>query len=89
MNFGSLDELDASNELLLALPEPVVNRPGSAMIPFIGGQGGASAPDIYHSDYGGYGSFNCKLTRSGNTFTVRSGDEFKLNVLGIGTLSNY
>ena len=25
----------------------------------------------------------------GNTFTVRSGDEFKLNVLGIGTLSNY
>ena len=25
----------------------------------------------------------------GNSFTVRSGDEFKLNVLGIGTLSNY
>ena len=40
------------------------------MIPFVGGQGGASSPDIYHSDYGGYGSFNCKLTRSGNTFTV-------------------
>tara|TARA_A100001388_G_scaffold116267_2_gene85783 strand:- start:413 stop:1444 length:1032 start_codon:yes stop_codon:yes gene_type:complete len=43
---------------------------GSAMIPFIGGQGGASAPDIYHSDYGGYGNFNCKLTRSGNQFIV-------------------
>ena len=28
---------------------------------FIGGQGGASGPDIYHSDYGGYGNFNCKL----------------------------
>ena len=43
---------------------------GSAMIPFIGGQGGASGPDIYHSDYGGYGNFNCKLTRSGNQFIV-------------------
>ena len=37
---------------------------------FIGGQGGASCPDIYHSVYGCYGNFNCKLTRSGNTFTA-------------------
>ena len=29
-----------------------------------------------------------KIT-DGNTLTVRSGDELKLNVLGIGTLSNY
>tara|TARA_B100000242_G_scaffold248923_1_gene190095 strand:+ start:5119 stop:6153 length:1035 start_codon:yes stop_codon:yes gene_type:complete len=43
---------------------------GSAKMDFIGGQGGASCPDIYHSDYGGYGNFNCKLTRSGNTFTA-------------------
>jgi len=43
---------------------------GSAKIDFVGGQGGASGPDIYHSDYGGYGNFNCKLTRSGNTFTA-------------------
>ena len=41
---------------------------GSAQINFVGGQGGASGPDIYHSDYGG--GFNCKLTRSGNTFTA-------------------
>lgn len=43
---------------------------GSAKIDLIGGQGGASGPDLYHSDYGGYGNFNVKLTRSGNTFTV-------------------
>jgi len=41
---------------------------GSAKMDFIGGQGGASGPDIYHSDYGG--GFNCKLTRSSNTFTA-------------------
>lgn len=41
---------------------------GSAQINFIGGFGGASGPDIYHSDYGG--GFHCKLTRSGNTFTA-------------------
>ena len=29
-----------------------------------------------------------KIT-DGNTLTISSGDEFKLNVLGIGTLSNY
>lgn len=43
---------------------------GSAKIDLVGGQGGASGPDLYHSDYGGYGNFNVKLTRSGNTFTV-------------------
>lgn len=42
---------------------------GSAKMDFVGGQGGASGPDIRHSDYGGSG-FNCKLTRSGNTFTA-------------------
>lgn len=41
---------------------------GSAQMNFVGGFGGASGPDIYHSDYGG--GFNCKLTRSGNTFTA-------------------
>lgn len=41
---------------------------GSAKMSFVGGFGGASGPDIYHSDYGA--SFNCKLTRSGNTFTA-------------------
>ena len=41
---------------------------GSAQINFVGGQGGASGPDIYHSDYGS--GFNCKLTRSGNVFTA-------------------
>lgn len=42
---------------------------GSAKMDFVGGQGGASGPDIRHSDYGSSG-FNCKLTRSGNTFTA-------------------
>lgn len=32
LNFGSLDELDASNELVIALPEPAI-RPQSALIP--------------------------------------------------------
>jgi hypothetical protein len=41
---------------------------GTARMDFVGGQGGASGPDIYHSDYGG--GFNCKLTRAGNTFTA-------------------
>ena len=41
---------------------------GSAKMNFVGGFGGASGSDIYHSDYGT--GFNCKLTRSGNTFTV-------------------
>ena len=41
---------------------------GSVRINFIGGCGGASGSDIYHSDYGG--GFNAKLTRSGNTFNL-------------------
>lgn len=43
---------------------------GSVQINYIGGFGGASGPDIYHSDYGGGGNGNSKLTRSGNTFTL-------------------
>ena len=38
---------------------------------------------------GGYTNYAEIKVDDGNTFTVRSGDEFKLNVLGIGTLSNY
>jgi hypothetical protein len=41
---------------------------GSVQINFIGGFGGASGSDIYHSDYGS--GFNAKLTRSGNSFTL-------------------
>ena len=41
---------------------------GTVRINLIGGFGGASAPDIYHSDYGG--GFNWKLVRSGNNFTA-------------------
>ena len=41
---------------------------GSVQINFIGGFGGASGSDIYHSDYGS--GFNAKLTRSGNTFNL-------------------
>jgi len=41
---------------------------GSVRINYIGGFGGASGSDIYHSDYGG--GFNSKLTRSGNNFTL-------------------
>ena len=42
---------------------------GSVRINYFGGFGGASGPDIRHSDYGSSG-FNSKLTRSGNTFTL-------------------
>ena len=57
---------------------------GSAQMNFIGGQGGASAPDIYHSDYGG--GFNCKLTRSGNTFTASwTYNELDYNNTGAGS----
>ena len=41
---------------------------GTVRINFIGGFGGASGSDIYHSDYGG--GFNAKLTRSGNSFNL-------------------
>jgi hypothetical protein len=41
---------------------------GSVRINLIGGFGGASGSDIYHSDYGG--GFNWKLVRSGNNFTA-------------------
>ncbi len=41
---------------------------GSVQINYFGGFGGASGPDIYHSDYGS--GFNSKLSRSGNTFTL-------------------
>ncbi len=41
---------------------------GSVQIDYFGGFGGASGPDIYHSDYGS--GFNSKLSRSGNTFTL-------------------
>jgi len=40
----------------------------SAQVNWVGGWGGASGPDMYHSDYGS--GFNCKVTRSGNTFTA-------------------
>jgi len=42
---------------------------GSVQINYIGGFGGGSGPNIWHSDYGGSG-FNSKLTRSGNSFTL-------------------
>ena len=58
---------------------------GSAKMNFIGGQGGASAPDIRHSDYGSSG-FNCKLTRSGNTFTASwTYNELDYNNRGAGS----
>ena len=45
--------------------------------------------DTPSSAAGGYTNYaEIKIT-DGNTLTIRSGDEFKLNVLGIGTLSNY
>ena len=51
---------------------------------WFGGFGGASAPDIYHSDYGG--GFNCKLTRSGNTFTASwTYNELDYNNTGAGS----
>lgn len=51
---------------------------GSVRINYIGGFGGASGPDIYHSDYGG--GFNSKLVRTGNTFTL----EWTYNELDYG-----
>lgn len=42
---------------------------GSAKVNMIGGQGGASGPDFRHTEYGNSGH-NCKVTRSGNTFTA-------------------
>ena len=57
---------------------------GSAKIGFIGGQGGASAPDIRHSDYSG--NFFCKLTRSGNQFIVSwTYNELDYNNTGAGS----
>jgi len=38
---------------------------------------------------GGYTNYAEIKVTDGNTLTIGSGDEFKLNVLGIGTLSNY
>ena len=38
---------------------------------------------------GGYTNYAEIKVTDGNTLTINSGDEFKLNVLGIGTLSNY
>ena len=38
---------------------------------------------------GGYTNYAEIKVADGNTLTISSGDEFKLNVLGIGTLSNY
>ena len=38
---------------------------------------------------GGYTNYAEIKVTDGNTLTISSGDEFKLNVLGIGTLSNY
>ena len=45
--------------------------------------------DTPSSAAGAYTNYAEIKVDDGNTFTVRSGDEFKLNVLGIGTLSNY
>ena len=45
--------------------------------------------DTPSSAAGGYTNYAEIKVTDGNTLTVRSGDEFKLNVLGIGTLSNY
>ena len=44
------------------------------------------SPSTAASAYTNYAEI--KIT-DGNTLTIRSGDELKLNVLGIGTLSNY
>ena len=58
---------------------------GSAKMNFIGAQGGASAGNIRHSDYGGSG-FNCKLERSGNTFTASwTYNELDYNNTGAGS----
>ena len=45
--------------------------------------------DTPSSAAGGYTNYVEIKVADGNTLTIRSGDEFKLNVLGIGTLSNY
>ena len=45
--------------------------------------------DTPSSAAGGYTNYAEIKVTDGNTLTIRSGDEFKLNVLGIGTLSNY
>jgi len=45
--------------------------------------------DTPPSAAGAYTNYAEIKVDDGNTVTVRSGDEFKLNVLGIGTLSNY
>ena len=45
--------------------------------------------DTPSSAAGGYTNYAEIKVTDGNTLTVRSGDELKLNVLGIGTLSNY
>ena len=42
---------------------------GSSEMSGVGGFGGASGPDLWHSDYGNSG-IDCKVTRSGNTFTA-------------------
>ena len=45
--------------------------------------------DTPSSAAGGYTNYAEIKVTNGNTLTIGSGDEFKLNVLGIGTLSNY
>ncbi len=45
--------------------------------------------DTPSSASGGYTNYAEIKVTDGNTLTISSGDEFKLNVLGIGTLSNY
>ena len=45
--------------------------------------------DTPSSAAGGYTNYAEIKVADGNTLTISSGDEFKLNVLGIGTLSNY
>ena len=59
---------------------------GSVQINYIGGFGGASGSDIYHSDYGS--GFNSKLTRSGNSFTLSwTYNENDYSNLGAGSVS--
>ena len=45
--------------------------------------------DTPSSAAGGYTNYAEIKVADGNTLTIRSGDEFKVNLLGIGTLSNY
>ena len=45
--------------------------------------------DTPSSAAGGYTNYAEIKVTDGNTLSISSGDEFKLNVLGIGTLSNY